>query len=73
MSYTGNATAGATVGHGLGVTPKMIWVKVRSTTNNWAVYHETMGATKAMYLDGTSAETTDGWLNNTAPTILYLL
>ena len=46
----------------------MIWVKVRSTTNNWAVYHETMGATKAMYLDGTSAETTDGWLNNTAPT-----
>ena len=68
VSYTGNATAGATVGHGLGVTPKMIWVKVRSTTNNWAVYHETMGATKAMYLDGTSAETTDGWLNNTAPT-----
>ena len=27
MSYTGNGTAGATVGHGLGVTPKMIIVK----------------------------------------------
>jgi hypothetical protein len=68
VSYTGNATAGATVGHGLGVTPGMIWVKVRSTTNNWAVYHKTMGATKAAYLDGTSAQTTDGWLNDTAPT-----
>ncbi len=67
VSYTGNATAGATVGHGLGVTPDMFIVKVRSTTNNWAVYHKSMGATKAMYLDGTSAETTDGWLNNTAP------
>lgn len=68
VSYTGNATAGATVGHGLGATPGMIIVKVRSTSNNWAVYHKSMGATKAMYLDGTSAETTDGWLNNTAPT-----
>ena len=68
VSYTGNATAGATVGHGLGATPDMIIVKVRSTSNNWAVYHKSMGATKAMYLDGTSAETTDGWLNNTAPT-----
>ena len=67
VSYTGNATAGATVGHGLGVTPDMFIVKVRSADNNWAVYHKSMGETKAMYLDGTSAETTDGWLNNTAP------
>ena len=67
VSYTGNATAGATVGHGLGVTPDMFIIKVRSTSNNWGVYHKSMGETKAMYLDGTSAETTDGWLNNTAP------
>jgi hypothetical protein len=67
VSYTGNATAGATVGHGLGSTPSMIIIKVRSTANNWGVYHKSMGATKAMYLDGTSGETTDGWLNNTAP------
>jgi hypothetical protein len=66
-TYSANATAGATVGHGLGVAPDWLMVKVRNSTNNWAVYHKSMGETKAMYLDGTSAETTDGWLNNTAP------
>ena len=68
VSYTGNATGGATVGHGLGVVPDLMIVKVRSATNNWAVYHKKMGATKAMYLDQTTAVTSDGWLNNTAPT-----
>jgi hypothetical protein len=68
-TYTGNGTAGATVGHGLGVVPSMIIVKIRSGDhNNWGVYHKNMGATKAMYLDQNSAETTDGWMNNTAPT-----
>ena len=68
-TYTGNGTAGATVGHGLGVVPSMIIVKIRSGDhNNWGVYHKSMGATKAMYLDQNSAETTDGWMNNTAPT-----
>ena len=66
-TYTANATAGATVGHGLGVAPDMLIVKVRNNTNNWAVYHESVGATKALYLDSTSGETTDGWMNNTAP------
>ena len=66
-TYTANATAGATVGHGLGVAPDVLIAKVRNNTNNWAVYHKSMGETKAMYLDGTSGETTDGWLNNTAP------
>ena len=66
-TYSANATSGATVGHGLGVAPDWLMVKVRNSTNNWAVYHKSMGATKAMYLDGSSGETTDGWLNNTAP------
>jgi hypothetical protein len=68
VKYTGNTTAGATVGHGLGVKPAMIIVKVYDATNNWAVYHKSMGATKAMYLDSTHAETTDAWLNDTEPT-----
>ena len=66
--YTGNGTGGATVGHGLGVVPSMIIIKVLSTTNNWGVYHSGMGATNAMYLDQNSQVTSDGWLNNTAPT-----
>jgi hypothetical protein len=38
VSYTGNGTAGATVGHGLGVTPKMVIIKNRSATTAWPVF-----------------------------------
>ena len=59
-----------TVGHGLGVAPSMVIVKNRtSTANNWLTYHKSMGATKAMYLNSTSAEVTSSvFWNNTAPT-----
>ena len=69
VSYTGNATAGATVGHGLGVAPAMIIVKDRSTATSWAVYHQSVGATGYLLLNGTQATTTSAqeW-NNTAPT-----
>tara|TARA_R100001082_G_C4361648_1_gene159660 strand:+ start:1568 stop:2629 length:1062 start_codon:yes stop_codon:yes gene_type:complete len=67
IKYTGNATSGAKVPHGLGVTPSMFFVKVLSTSNNWGVYFKGMGGTKAMYLDSTDGETSDVWLNNTAP------
>ena len=43
VTYTGNATNGATVGHGLGVTPAMIITKVRSTTGDWYVWQTAMG------------------------------
>jgi len=68
-TYTGNATVGATVGHGLGVAPKMVIVKTNSGTENWVVGHDSMGWTKAMYLNSTSAQITlDIYWNNTAPT-----
>ena len=35
ISYTGNGTGGATVGHGLGKKPSMVIVKSRSATGNW--------------------------------------
>ena len=50
VSYTGTG-ANATVGHGLGVAPKMVIVKQRSTANNWCVYHESLGNANAVYLD----------------------
>ena len=43
VSYTGNATTTQTVGHGLGVSPKWIIVKNRSTAGAWMVYHESLG------------------------------
>ena len=69
VSYTGNATAGATIGHGLGATPQWVIVKNRDNAQNWFIYHEGIGATKVIYLDLTNAQQTltQGW-NDTAPT-----
>jgi hypothetical protein len=70
ISYTGNATSGATIGHGLGSVPKMVIVKERfPNTNNWPVYHVSLGNTKAIYLDLTNdagGAFTGAW-NNTTP------
>jgi len=69
VTYTGNATAGATVGHGLGVAPALIINKQRSGTNNWWTYHASLGATKYLVLDGTNAVGTANTVwNDTAPT-----
>jgi hypothetical protein len=71
VSYTANATAGATVGHGLGAVPKMIIVKSRTSVDSWIVYHA--GNTSAPETDYLSLNTSDAtaddaiW-NDTAPT-----
>jgi hypothetical protein len=39
VKWTGNGTAGATIGHGLGATPAMIIEKITSSTGDWLVYH----------------------------------
>jgi hypothetical protein len=49
VTYTGNGTAGATVGHGLGVIPAMVIIKSRSLTGstpsaNWVVWHQSISA-----------------------------
>ena len=69
VSYAGNSTSGATIGHGLGAVPNMIIVKSRTTgTYNWAVYHSSVGATKYLRLNSTIAATTSStrW-NDTTP------
>jgi hypothetical protein len=67
VTYTGNGTAGATVGHGLGVAPRMIFYKLYSTTSSWIVYHASVGATKILVLNSTAAEANSAAFNNTAP------
>ena len=69
VSYTGNATAGATIGHSLGTTPSMIIAKRRSAIEDWGVYHKSMGASKYINLNTTTAEqsSTSRW-NGTEPT-----
>jgi hypothetical protein len=74
VSYTGNATGGATVGHGLGVVPKMIIIKIRSGVGGvqWVVYHVSTGNTQALYLNTTATPTaTSGFFNNTTPSSTF--
>jgi hypothetical protein len=68
VTYTGTGSA-ATVGHGLGVAPKMIIVKGRNTTIEWLVYHASLGATQYITLNttGAAASAASAW-NNTSPT-----
>ena len=68
VTYTGTG-ANATVGHGLGVAPKMIIVKQRNGTFTWRVYHASLANTQVLYLSATDAATTETttW-NSTTPT-----
>jgi hypothetical protein len=68
VTFTGTGSA-ATVGHGLGSTPKMMIVKRLDASNNWFVYHGSLGGTKYSSLNATEASQTDSsvW-NNTNPT-----
>jgi hypothetical protein len=70
VSYTGNGTTGATVGHGLGVKPNLIILKYRNVgSTNWQVYHSGLGATKYLQLNSNGASTTSNtrW-NDVEPT-----
>jgi hypothetical protein len=70
VTYTGTG-ANATVGHGLGVAPKMVILKSRSSSIDWAVYHAslTTPATQVLFLNLTNAAFTSAavW-NSTNPT-----
>jgi len=68
VKYTGTGAI-ATVGHGLGVAPKMIIAKGLGVVNNWLVYHHTLGNNKALALQDTSTGFTGSHLwNDTNPT-----
>ena len=68
VTYTG-AGGNSTVGHGLGVAPRMIIVKSRSTAGTaWPVYHASLGNTQVITLNTTSATATVGVWGNTTPT-----
>ena len=69
VTYTGNATNGATIGHGLGAVPQVIIKKNRADNGTeWNVYHHSIGNTKSLFLNTTEAATTESAYNNTSPT-----
>ncbi len=68
VAYTGTGSA-KTVNHSLGVVPEMMWVKRRSGTRSWFVYHSALGNTGRIKLDTTDAALTGyGDWNSTTPT-----
>ena len=74
VSYTGTG-ANATVGHGLGVAPKLLILKSRTRSDGqWTVGSDMLGWSKFLYLDANSAEQTFNLYQNTAPTssVFYL-
>jgi hypothetical protein len=74
VSYTGNITANATVGHGLGDVPKFIIVKNRAAAAwDWTCYHASLGNTRRIFLNSISAgDTTSAGWNNTTPSSLVV-
>jgi len=67
VSWTGTG-ANATVGHGLGIAPKFLIVKNRSSATSWGVQTST-GAGFEMNLNNTEAQTaTSVYWNSTNPT-----
>ena len=62
-------TSVATIGHGLGVTPKFIIGKDLDGVDNWTCYNEALGNGKGIYLNATNAEATAStFWNSTSPT-----
>jgi hypothetical protein len=71
VAYTGNGTAGRTVSHNLGVAPEMMWVKGRSNSDNWSVYHKDLNVGSGQYLQlnvTQAAGTNSNQFTTTAPT-----
>ena len=66
MSYNGNATAGATLGHGLGVAPEFFFLMDRFNGGGWYIYHKDVGASNQLRFTTSGQAATSNW-NGTAP------
>ena len=73
VTYTGDGTtedgSSRLISHNLGSTPGFYIVKRTDGAENWRCFHRSLGATKAIQLDGTgSAITANSWWANVEPT-----
>jgi hypothetical protein len=69
VTYEGNATAGRTVDHNLGVKPELMIVKRRGVSSAWRAYNIFQGATKyQIFNTGHGGVTNTTAWNDTEPT-----
>ena len=67
-THTGTGSLG-TIKHGLSTKPSVILTKERSEARDWIMYHQSLGATKYLYLNTTAAAAdSDNFMNDTEPT-----
>ena len=76
-TYTGTGS-NATVGHGLGVQPYVVITKGTDSVvgdTNWKVYHNSLGGTKSLKLNGTDAASTSStqWNDTDATSTVFSL
>ena len=55
ISYTGNATNGATFSHGLSSTPKMYIIKDRDSDSNWFIFNSNLPTNQNVYFNAQDA------------------
>ena len=68
ITYTGTGSGSATIDHGLGKKPQLIFVKKRNAISPWYAQHGSLGAEQIAYLSSDSAfGASSGW-NSTEPT-----
>ncbi len=74
VKYTGTKS-NATIGHGLGTAPSVIFIKDTSNTESWIVGHSGIGFTKNLFLNLTHAEQTSAtiWQNTTPTSSLFTI
>ena len=72
ITFTGNGTSGATIGHGLGAKPHCFFIKntTAGKTENFVMYHHIAGATKRFKIRASSRSETasTAYWNDTEPT-----
>ena len=69
VKWTNGTSSVQTVGHGLGVVPKMIIMKVLGSTGSWNTYHNSIGNTHGLYFNSTAvSEDNVAFWNDTSPT-----
>jgi hypothetical protein len=69
VSYTNPASGSPfTVGHGLGVAPKMIIVKTRNVTQTWGVWHTSIGFGNYLRLNATATTASANLITATSST-----
>ena len=78
VSYTGNNTDNATVGHGLGAIPSMVITKSRSVDSQtgWMTKHKNLTSNYNLILNGTDASwnpSSNGWVGDLNSSSVFTL